>query len=260
VDHDRSVLATYAQNHAHPILVKNLNDVRTSFFAPFHADLWWMSPPCQPHTVRGLRRDLDDPRARSFVSVVRAIGEIQPSAIGLENVPGFAGSRAHALLRDTLDRVGYEVVERNLCPSWLGVPNERLRFYLVAGRGLRAYGPLPSRPIPLRRFLCDASPDLDVEAPLRARFGAAFHVVDADDERAVAACFTSAYGRSPVYSGSYLRDGDRLRRFSPREIAGLLGFSKGFRFPDGLPHRKAWDQIGNSVSVDAVREVLSVLF
>jgi len=50
-------------------------------------------------------------------------------------VPADWAARAH------IDRAGYEVQELALCPSDLGWPNQRLRFYLVAGRGLRPFPP-----------------------------------------------------------------------------------------------------------------------
>jgi site-specific DNA-cytosine methylase len=72
----------------------------------------------------------------------------------------------------------------------------------------------------------------------------------------VAACFTAAYGRSPVYCGSYLRDGERLRRFAPEEIAALHGFPATFRFADGLSSRRRYAQVGHSLAVPCVRELL----
>jgi len=50
-----------------------------------------------------------------------------------------------------------------------------------------------------------------------------------------------------------------LRRFSPREILRLLGFPDSFHLPDNLPMRQAWRHVGNSLSVVAVRHVLSVI-
>ena len=260
VDHDRDALHTYAANWHHRLVVKNLARVPPAWYAAFGADLWWMSPPCQPHGIRGEQRDLEDPRSEAFVGVIAAIREVRPKFIGLENVPWFEGSAAYALLRQTLDALGYDVREQVLCPTMLGVPNERRRFYLVAGDGLASWSEPRANTVPLRQWLLsDASPELDVPPELLEKFGAAFHVVDADDPRAVTACFTAAYGKSPVYCGSYLRDGRRLRRFDPLEIARLHGFGMDFRFGDGLPLRRRWIQVGHSLSVPAVREVLSIL-
>ncbi|HMV69558.1 MAG TPA: DNA cytosine methyltransferase, partial [Myxococcota bacterium] len=99
---------------------------------------------------------------------------------------------------------------------------------------------------------------LRVPEALAARFGDALHVVDADDPHAAAACFTRAYGRSPVYCGSYLRQDGELRHLAPDEIAALYGFPPTLRLGD-LPVADGWKLIGNSVSVDAVRHVLRTI-
>ena len=91
------------------------------------------------------------------------------------------------------------------------------------------------------------------------RYRGALHVIDPGDPRAVAHCFTSAYGRSPVRSGSYLATKTGVRRFSPAEILRLLGFPESFRLPPELGLEGAWRLVGNSLSIDAVRWVLGTI-
>jgi site-specific DNA-cytosine methylase len=115
-------------------------------------------------------------------------------------------------------------------------------------------------PRPLASFLdADDPPHLHVDGDLLARYAHAVDVVDAADPHAVAATFTSAYGRSPVRAGSYLRRNGIVRRFSPAEVLRLLGFPASYRLPPELPHAVAWRLLGNSLSVPAVREVLCAL-
>ena len=186
---------------------------------------------------------------------------VPPPSLALENVPWFRDSRAHSLLRTTLEALGYEVMEWMLCPTQLGIPNERKRFYLVASRTpLIQPPPLEAQSRPLASYLsADPKPHLTVEPALRQRFGDAFHCVDPADESAIAACFTSAYGRSPVYAGSYIRQGDHIRHFSPEEIAALLHLPLPFHFPEDRSLRTRWSLVGNSLSVPVVRYVLSAL-
>lgn len=258
VDQSRPALSVYAANHPHPVAADNLARVRPEALAAAEADLWWLSPPCQPFTVRGARADLADPRTVALRAVVAVIAEVRPTWVGLENVPGFQGSAAHGFVRATLAGAGYRVAERILCPTELGVPNRRRRFYLLAGReACPTWGAWTAARQPLAAFLDrDVDDALLVEPALVARYRHALHVVDANDDDAVAACFTAAYGRSPVRSGSYLRVGDRLRRFSPAEVARLLGFPEGWRFPEAMPTERRWALLGNSVSVTAVGEVV----
>jgi site-specific DNA-cytosine methylase len=293
-DVNPAALAVYRANFPHPAHARALDALPAAELARWDADLWWLSPPCQPYTHRGRRRDLDDPRAASLVALCDRIAELRPPRVALENVPGFAGSRAHDRLREVLDRGGWVVRERLLCPSELGLPNRRLRFYLVASRrgfgGVAADGwsgrvaadagdPGPRRPsgpgravpsLPDRRpplaALLDPEPDPALALPpvLFARWAGALDLVDAADPGAVTACFTAAYGRSPARNGSHLVTargaGGRpaaARRFSPAEVARLLAFPAGYRLPAGLPRAAAWRLLGNSLSVAAVRTVLA---
>lgn len=261
VDQDADAHATYTRNHPHPARRWNVASLRPERLAAFEADLWWASPPCQPFTVRGQRRDVDDPRCRAFNRMVELIDAVRPRHVALENVPGFEGSRAHGRLRETLQRHSYHVAERLLCPGQLGVPNKRLRFYLIASLDpLSAWRDVRRRPRPLVDYL-DDEPDeaLYVDDALLARYGDALPVTDLEHPEPQIHCVTSAYGRSPVYAGSYVRDGRGVRLLSPDEIVALLHFPRSFRFPPELPVRRRYKLAGNSLSVVAVREVLAPL-
>lgn len=270
LDVNRVALGVYRANFPHPAAVCALESLRDDDPRVRGADVWWLSPPCQPYTRRGLGRDLDDPRSASLAHLLRVLERVRPAGLALENVPGFQGSRAHQRLLAILDRCGYAVAERLLCPTELGYPNRRRRFYLAASReGLLPWAPPPpAPPRPLADFLDrDDRPELLVEPELLARYAQAVDVVDAADPGAVAATFTSAYGRSPVRSGSYLRRAPGggsgapavIRRFSPAEILRLLGFPASFRLPPELALDSAWRLVGNSLSVPAVREALAAL-
>lgn len=249
----------YRHNYDHPLESWNLAGVRSQQVAG--ADGWWMSPPCQPFTVRGNQRDLDDPRCRPLLRLLTLLPEVAPRALALENVATFRTSRARRHLLEVLDATGYHHRELDLCPTALGVPNRRRRYYLVASRE-----PLPPHPEPeqvgrpLSTYLdADPDPSLYVEERLRQRYRHALPVVDADDPAAVTYCYTSAYGRSPVHAGSYVRDAQGVRRLSPREILRLLHFPETYALPSGLERARAWSLVGNSVSVAAVRHVLAPL-
>ena len=140
----------------------------------------------------------------------------------------------------------------------------------------------PRRPwqFTVRQMLDADPPDpLWVPGELLDRYRTAVHVLDPDDASSETHCFTSSYGQSIVHSGSYLaaqrgvsqslptdmgaslgatRPRD-VRRFSPAEILRLLGFPPGFRLPESLTLRKAWELVGNSLSVAAVRHVLAAI-
>ena len=64
------------------------------------ADVWVMSPPCQPHTRQhsSQEQDLADPRSASFLHICDLLEQMHPSCrptyIFLENVVGFEASNS----------------------------------------------------------------------------------------------------------------------------------------------------------------------
>jgi site-specific DNA-cytosine methylase len=233
--------------------------------ASYGADFWWLSPPCQPYTERGNRLDLEDHRAASLLNLMQAMEGMTdttlPRHLALENVAGFGDSRARQLLLELLARKGYGVQERLLCPSVLGVPSRRPRYYLAAS--LLPLAPW-REPAPCQRPLADylarksdVDPDLFLAPETVRRYGPGLRVVDAGEPGSYTTCFTAAYGRSLMHSGSYLTAEEGVRRFSPEEVGRLLHFPEGYSFPSHLGLRRRWHYLGNSLSVAAIREVLT---
>ncbi len=262
IDVNRVALRVYRHNFSHPTVAALVESVPIEQLRQWEADLWWMSPPCQPFTRRGLKRDLDDPRAETLIATLERVAEVRPTYFAFENVPGFKASRGHELLLSTLDRAGYrEVQEHILCPTEFGVPNRRRRYYLVASRGaLAPLQPMPATIRKLREYL-DADPDpaLAVDPDVIESYSGALDIVETDDPAAITSCFTSAYGRSLVRSGSYLATESGIRRFSPAEILRLLGFPDDYSLPADLPIKNGWRLAGNSLSVTVVQSLLSTV-
>jgi DNA (cytosine-5)-methyltransferase 1 len=268
LDHDPTAIAIHRLNFPeHGALKKDLERITVAELAAYGADLWWLSPPCQPYSLRGARRDLNDPRARSLVRLMDLLAgfpdTLLPQYIALENVEGFAQSQARERLFAILTSRGYHLHERRLCPTELGVPSRRPRYYLAASRipftPPSAKVPLELRPLKgyLEPFPPQGSPrTLCFPEKIVERFGSGLRIIDADDQGSYTTCFTSGYGRSIMRAGSYLRCGEGVRYFAPEEIARLLHFPVDFRFPEGMRLRRKWHFLGNSLSVIAVREVL----
>ena len=102
-------------------------------------DMVTMSPPCQPFTRQGLRKDEEDARTKSFfhfLSLLESMAErgTAPSYILVENVFGFETSSTHATLIKTLSKCGFRWQEFLLTPTQFGIPNSRLRYFLIGKR------------------------------------------------------------------------------------------------------------------------------
>ena len=105
------------------------------------ADMWTMSPPCQPFTgtTNSKRLDGNDKRTAGFRAVMTLLDTIQskPRYILLENVKGFVGSQMLDEFYGCLKRNGYSWQEYLLTPIQFGIPNHRKRYYLTAERSDR---------------------------------------------------------------------------------------------------------------------------
>jgi site-specific DNA-cytosine methylase len=269
VDINRDALAVYAANFpGHRPVCKNIESLSSAEVASWGvADLWWMSPPCQPHTVLGKKRDMDDPRSASFKRMLSLIDEFRPPHLAMENVPGFAASLSRQMLLDTLSAAGYAFAEEVVCPTRFGWPNRRERYYLAATRaseGLAEPGADLIRRMTLREAVSDAWDEaecLRLDDTFRSRYAGAIHVADRFEEDERTNCFTSAYGRSPTRCGSYLAvtESGAVRRFAPREVLTLLDFPESYQLPQEMPPRKLWPLVGNSLTLGATRRTLSRL-
>ena len=101
--------------------------------------------PCQAFSIAGNRRGFDDTRGTIFFHIARAIKEIQPSYVLLENVKGLLShdkGRTFGTIIQALDELGY-VTEWGLFNSkYWGVPQNRERVYILVTRKDKFKGPV----------------------------------------------------------------------------------------------------------------------
>lgn len=264
VDINRDSQRVYSENFATPYHVRELETIPPDWLASQRADLWWMSPPCTPFTRKGVRRDNQDIRTRSLIHLIDAAAIIRPASIVVENVVGLESSQTFEYLSEVWRQVGYRVQAWQLCPTQLGWPNRRPRIYVIATLGPPPVLPTP-KPAPrtsLKELIgCREqdpgnSNDLYVDPNLGAKYRSALDIIDLEDFSAIAACFGSSYGRAITKAGSYVLTEHGLRRFSPREIANILGFPPTFLLPNSLSVRRLWQLLGNSLSLPAVSHIM----
>ena len=285
IDINDVAMQVYQANFDSPTRVREIASIPILQLGDFGADCWWMSPPCQPFTRRGLQKDLEDPRTKPLLHLIKAIEQVRPSQLALENVIGFESSKTFALLYKALTSVGYQISTAELCSSNFGLPNLRPRFFLAASKTMKpnldtipnGQSRFPKRKAdqveqgeaavciarnqkPIADFLDTPeqlvrwSDDLSMNASIMDEYPRALNIVKPGEN--LTACFTSAYGRSMVRSGSYLETGTGIRRFSPSEHVRLLGFPDSYWLPENLSTSQLWRLIGNSVSIECARHEL----
>uniref|UniRef100_A0A674P0M7 tRNA (cytosine(38)-C(5))-methyltransferase n=1 Tax=Takifugu rubripes TaxID=31033 RepID=A0A674P0M7_TAKRU len=313
VDINTTANQVYTHNFPNTALLnKTIEGITLEEFNKLSFDMILMSPPCQPFTRIGLQRDLDDPRTKSFLHIVDLLPRLSkaPLYILLENVKGFEKSAAREYLVKTLRECQYTVQEMMVSPTHVGIPNSRLRYYLMAKRSAFQ---LPRRVLLRTPHLLHTSahhrtnrtrnsdlsvqqiqaflePQEDVHEPQHLlppktllRYAQLLDIVRPSCRRSV--CFTKGYRKYVEGTGSVLQcclDTSvedvfpsldqcseeekvqklldlKLRYFTPREVANLMGFPQSFTFPESVSTKQQYRLLGNSLNVVVVAKLLQLL-
>ncbi|XP_052452424.1 tRNA (cytosine(38)-C(5))-methyltransferase isoform X2 [Carassius gibelio] len=313
-------------------------------FDKLNFDVILMSPPCQPFTRIGLQGDVADPRTKSFLYILELLPRLskRPCFILLENVKGFETSAARDALLKTLRECDYSFQEFLISPTSLGIPNSRLRYFLIAKRPPGSFSfqtsaeimegfPMSESPdsltVPhsnptssecereksgtiifkmeteqelerkrmqdsqetvrrLQDFLQEDEQDMDqylLPPKTLLRYALLMDVVQPSFRRSV--CFTKGYGHYVEGTGSVLQscvdvelesvfknleqlsEADKLKQllqlklryFTPREIANLMGFPADFTFPKHISVKQQYRVLGNSLNVHVVSHLIRLM-
>jgi len=116
------------------VLQKTIEGMKIDEFNKLNFDMLLMSPPCQPFTRQGKQAGSCDNRSQSFLSILQILQQLKkkPRYILMENVKGFDDSTARDEFLETLDSLNYNYQEYLLSPIQFGIPNSRLRYFLIA--------------------------------------------------------------------------------------------------------------------------------
>ncbi len=160
---DAYACATLRLNRPHWNVIED--DIRKVSGEPFRgADLLAGGVPCPPFSIAGKQLGSDDERDL-FPEALRLTAEIQPRAVLLENVPGFASekfARYRSGLLTKFRRLGYSVDWKILNACDFGVPQLRPRFIVVALRDEDFHFFRWPRPLARRRTVGEVIGDLMV--------------------------------------------------------------------------------------------------
>ncbi|GAA6219492.1 tRNA (cytosine(38)-C(5))-methyltransferase-like [Lates japonicus] len=333
-----------------PLWNKTIEGITLDDFNKLSFDMILMSPPCQPFTRIGLQGDVRDPRTKSFLYILSLLPRLSklPRFILLENVKGFECSSARELLVKTLAECRYTFQEIMVSPTSVGIPNSRLRYFLIAKIATENLSTLTSSKIldafphssendsseqptvlsPTRPGTCQPEEEKQ-ESPvlyklettvdaqrkmiqnsnlsvrqiqeflepqdevnmehyllppkILLRYALLLDIVQPTCRRSV--CFTKGYGRYVEGTGSVLQccmetemesvftglDQHseeeklqqllklKLRYFTPREVANLMGFPQSFSFPGKISTKQQYKVLGNSLNVVVVARLLQLL-
>lgn len=231
-------------------------------------------PPCQPFSVAGKRRGMQDTRAELIGHFIRLVGELRPSAFVLENVPNLSVIDDGALLEAvvaSLRNLGYSTEAKVLSAAEYGVAQNRRRLIVLGfagntavrfpdgnhGQGLKTFrtardaiGDLPDAGEYGETGIHNHEPtahSVDMVDRFRKllpgkRERGSFH----DRLHPDRPSFTLRAGSgnfSPLRPVHYHYD----RVITVRESARIQGFSDDFIWPDSIPRLQQYRQVGNAV-------------
>ena len=164
LDRDAEAMKTYRLNHPQVpddrVLACDITTVKDGEFrrlaGPRRLDVLVGAPPCQGYSTAGFRskktvtgyRPEGDDRNFLFEQMVRAAVELRPRLFLMENVPGMQSAKKNnesfleTAARLLAERAGFTTAVWRLNASAFGVPQDRVRYFLVAS----STGILPARP------------------------------------------------------------------------------------------------------------------
>jgi DNA (cytosine-5)-methyltransferase 1 len=228
--------------------------------------------PCQPFSHAGLKRGFEDTRGTLFFDVARIIDHRKPSMVLLENVKGFTThdkGRTMAVVKETLEELGYNVFHRVLNAKDFGVPQNRERVFIVAinKKKMGSIGfeyPTPKKVETKLGDILDAKVDEKYTISNKLWAG---HKRRLKEHRAKGngfgySLFNTKSPYTSTISARYYKDGSEIlieqkdanpRKLTPREAARLQGFPEKFKIP--VSDNQAYKQFGNSVAVPVIHAI-----
>jgi len=267
-DFDKYAVQTYRANFGDHIVLGDINEIPLEDIPNHHVLIGGF--PCQPFSMMGEMRGFEDTRGTLFFRIVEIIrNQIErghrPRAIILENVRSLRthdNGNTFAIIRRTLEELGYRVYDEILNSVEYGVPQKRNRTYIVcfANHDVDYHYPLP---VPLNGLTLQDLLEHDVDdkyflseriLPTILSDGTGGYKAKSEIDLQIARplCATMAKMHRACQD-NYVTQNGRVRRLTPRECARLQGFGEDFVIP--VSDSQAYKQFGNAVTVNVSRAV-----
>lgn len=131
---DKKACETYKRNFNE----EPLGDIRELIDNIPKFDFLLAGFPCQPFSYAGKKKGFGDTRGTLFFEVEKILKKYQPKGFLLENVRGLTTHDNGGTFKTiiwSLENLGYKVTDRLLNSSNFGVPQNRVRVYIVGLRG-----------------------------------------------------------------------------------------------------------------------------
>ena len=151
-DNDKAAMSTFERNHPDAeACLGDISDISNYKFRKISKaqkiHIVCGGPPCQGLSTVG-EGIPDDPRNFLFLEFVRAVKNIKPEFVILENVTGILGKKNIKITAGIISqfvKMGYNMEVRVLSSDHFGVPQRRRRSIFIGNKlGLETYFPKPT--------------------------------------------------------------------------------------------------------------------
>jgi DNA (cytosine-5)-methyltransferase 1 len=236
------------------------------------SDVWGGGFPCQDVSLAraGRRAGLKGARSGLFFDFARLIGEGRPRIVLLENVHGLLHShkgRDFETVIRTLAELGYSVGWRVLNSKNFGVPQSRQRVYIVGcyrdreGAAKILFEP-KRRERDAEASKKDGSKSI---SPFKRIVGDPSGKGPVVQSIAYCLCACSARHTGTDWSRTYVPypQTGRVRRLTPKECEGVMGFPEGWSLPLGGKYSPddldslRYEALGNAITPPVVEWLAS---
>lgn len=277
-DIDLKAVNTYNANFKHKSVQA---DVHKLSFDRHSADVVVGGFPCQSFSTVNPTKNPEDDRGQLYVQMARIIKQVQPKFFIAENVKGFytlQGGKFYKAAERKFRQAGYKVYTKILDSSDFGIPQKRVRLFMVGVRDdiegsyvfpepTHGLNPLKPKKV-LKDVVYSLVPD-DEKYYFSRRAVEGVKKAKPNMKRALAQdlnsqCLTisshlakvSLNSRDPVLLVDAATE--LYRRFTPREAARIQSFPDKFSFVGS--DADAYRQIGNAIPPVLMWHISNSLF
>jgi DNA (cytosine-5)-methyltransferase 1 len=223
--------------------------------------------PCQPFSIIGQMKGLNDTRGTLFFDIARIIKEKKPKAFILENVKqlvGHDGGMTLKVIIQSLKDIGYHVQYSVLNALDYGLPQKRERVVIIGHREPIMFTfPNPEKPYKSLKEI--------LEKKVPEKYFASEYIQEKRKEKHKSSYYPSIWHENKsgnICSYPYscaLRSGashnyllvNGIRRLTPREMFRLQGFPDWYKII--VSDAQAKKQAGNAVPVNMIKAVIEKL-
>ena len=279
---DENALITYNLNFpatANHVTVKDVTKITAKDFPVAKGELGVVVAgfPCQPYSIAGLRKGLEDDRGGEiFKALLRILKTVQPKSFLLENVKGIKShddGKTFEYMLSQLSAQGYSLRHETLnSMEHANIPQNRERVFIVGFRDSKmADAFVFPKKVQLSKSIhdCLEGTKVDEKFYYDDRYQVTPEIVKKVTKRDTVYQWRRQYVRenksnacptltANMGSGGHnvplIKDSYGVRKLTPRETANFQGFPSSFKLP-ALATSHLYHQFGNSVTVPLIEKI-----